>query len=36
VNSVEDLQKATRQSRGTVALLVQRQNQRIYVPVRVG
>jgi serine protease Do len=36
VSTVEDLQKATRGKRGTVALLVQRQDQRIYLPVRVG
>jgi serine protease Do len=36
VGSVEELQKATRKSRGTVALLVQREAVRIYVPVRVG
>ncbi len=34
VGSVKDLQNATRRSRGTIALLVQRQDQRIYVPVR--
>ncbi len=36
VNSLEDLQKATHNARGTVALLVQREDMRIYVPVRVG
>ena len=36
VNSLEDMQKATRDARGTVALLVQREDMRIYVPVRVG
>jgi serine protease Do len=36
VGTVEDLQKATRDARGTVALLVQREDTRIYVPVRVG
>jgi serine protease Do len=36
VGSAKDLQNATRGARGTVALLVQRQDMRIYVPVRVG
>jgi serine protease Do len=36
VSSLEDFQKATRKSRGTVALLVQREDMRIYVPVRAG
>jgi serine protease Do len=34
VSSLEDLQKATRNSRGTVALLVQREDMRVYVPLR--
>jgi serine protease Do len=36
VNSLEDLQQATRDSRGSVALLIQREDMQIYVPVRVG
>jgi serine protease Do len=36
VGTLEDLQKATRGARGTVALLVQREDMRVYVPMRVG
>jgi serine protease Do len=36
VTSLDDLKKAMRGSRGTVALLIQREDTRMYVPVRVG
>jgi serine protease Do len=36
VNSVDDLRRATQRSKGTVALLIQRGNAHIYVPVPLG
>lgn len=36
VRSVEDVRKATEKARGSVALLIERENARIYVPVRIG
>jgi serine protease Do len=36
VRSVEDVRKASRKSKGSVALLIERDNARIYVPVRIG
>jgi serine protease Do len=36
VSSVEDLRKATQSSKDSIALLIQRQDQRLYVPVRLG
>jgi serine protease Do len=36
VKSVEDLRKATQNAKDSVALLIQRENQRIYVPIRIG
>ncbi|HEU4626751.1 MAG TPA: DegQ family serine endoprotease [Steroidobacteraceae bacterium] len=36
VNSVDDLRRATQRSKGTVALLIQRGNAQIYVPVPLG
>ena len=36
VKSAQDLRKATSKSEGSVALLIQRQDLQIYVPVRLG
>jgi serine protease Do len=36
VKSVDDLRKAAQNSKDTVALLIQREDARIYVPVRIG
>jgi serine protease Do len=36
VKSVDDLRKATQNAKDSIALLVQRENARIYVPVRIG
>ena len=36
VKSVADLRKATQNAKGSIALLIQRQDARIYVPVRIG
>jgi serine protease Do len=36
VRSVEDLRKATDTSSSSVALLIQRQDAQIYVPLRLG
>ena len=36
VRSVDDVRKATEKARGSVALLIERENARIYVPVRIG
>jgi serine protease Do len=36
VKSVDDLRKATQNAKHSVALLVQRENARIYLPVRIG
>jgi serine protease Do len=36
VKSVDDLRKAARDAKDTVALLVQRQDARLYVPLRIG
>jgi serine protease Do len=35
VRSVDDLRKATQSARDSVALLVQRGNAQLYVPVRI-
>jgi len=36
VSSVEDLRNAVEKSKGHIALLVQRGDSRLFVPVRVG
>jgi serine protease Do len=36
VSSVGDLRRLLPQGKGSVAMLVQRENQRIYIPVRIG
>ena len=36
VSTIEDLRNAVDKSKGHIALLVQRGDQRLFVPVRVG
>lgn len=36
VGSIEDLRKAVQNAKGPLALLVQREDQRIYLPIRLG
>ncbi len=36
VKSVDQLQRLTRSAKGTVAMLVQRDKQRIYIPIKLG
>ena len=36
VKSLDDLRKAVQNSKDTVALLIQREGARIYVPVHIG